>query len=253
MPFPLSPLACSGLILSFAGGYSGSSGGFRDTRASAQDFEEYDAGEWEDSDRRRGAGSSSSGSRANGRASAAGPSRSASKPTPPPPKTEPPKQEVNLFDFDDDEQAQPSPTPPPKFEATMPNVQASAGDGKCCGTRTVERDGLPLTHTCLQTTLTIFNRHRDRRLPCRHLRRNRPHELIRTCSTCSTLSRLSLQHLDQVGSASRLVSPAHLLLHRRRPPRRTRTLLRCKRNLPSTALSCRLRGRLHQSARRLLP
>ncbi|KAK4049813.1 Epsin-3, clathrin recruitment and traffic between the Golgi and endosome [Microbotryomycetes sp. JL201] len=113
----------------FSGGYSGSaSSGFRDSRPSAQEFEEYDAGDWEESDRPRRAGSSSRdvSSRSNGRAAASGSGRtSATTET----KPEPPKQEVNLFDFDDDDGvAQPSPTPPPKFTSTMPAVSVDAGD-----------------------------------------------------------------------------------------------------------------------------
>ncbi|ORY73830.1 hypothetical protein BCR35DRAFT_306937 [Leucosporidium creatinivorum] len=101
------------------GGGGGHSSGFSDSRAPAGEFEEYDAGEWEDSDRRggssSGAGHASSSRAGSSRTSA--PTRAASKPTPPPPKPAAPAPEVNLFDFDDDEQ---QPTPPPKFTAAMP-------------------------------------------------------------------------------------------------------------------------------------
>ncbi|KAK4048480.1 Epsin-3, clathrin recruitment and traffic between the Golgi and endosome [Microbotryomycetes sp. JL221] len=128
----------------FSGGYSGSastSGGFRDSRNSGnQDFEEYDAGEWEESDRPRRNESSSStrdigrstSSRSNGRTSTTG-SSSRTMRNAVPPKVEPPKQEVNLFDLDDDDEqtqqlAQPSPTPPPKFTSTMPTATTAVGD-----------------------------------------------------------------------------------------------------------------------------
>ncbi|GAA5934653.1 hypothetical protein JCM1841_001794 [Sporobolomyces salmonicolor] len=97
-------------------GYSGSSGGFRDSRPSTNDFEEYDAGDDDDSIPRRSTTASSS------RTTSRVPS-SASKPTPEPPKPAPalPKQEVNLFDFDDDDEIPPT---PPKTNIAMPSFAA---------------------------------------------------------------------------------------------------------------------------------
>lgn len=119
----------------YSGNGGGHSGGFSDSRGrNNDDFEEYDAGEWDDRRGASGGGSSSrgGGSGAGSRSSAAA-SRSTSKPTPAPPKAEPPKPEVNLFDFDEDEQ---QPTPPPKFTATMPNA---ADDGEESARQTASR------------------------------------------------------------------------------------------------------------------
>mgnify|MGYP001605566370 CR=1 FL=1 len=96
------------------GGGSGSASGgggrpssFQDSSSRGADFEEYDAGDWEDSDRR-------GNDVVEGRSShKALPSSTASKPTPATPKPETPKaSEVNLFDFDDDEQQS---APPAQF------------------------------------------------------------------------------------------------------------------------------------------
>ncbi|KAK4691897.1 hypothetical protein P7C70_g9244, partial [Phenoliferia sp. Uapishka_3] len=95
------------------GGYNSRSSNFQDSSSKAAEYEEYDAGDWEDPDRRAPPPRSTSSI----------PSRTASvsKPTPAPPKPAPapPKQpEVNLFDFDDDEEVQP-PVPSKGFSPTM--------------------------------------------------------------------------------------------------------------------------------------
>ncbi|GAA5909067.1 hypothetical protein JCM6882_001180 [Rhodosporidiobolus microsporus] len=98
-------------------GFSGGSGGFSDSRAPNNDFEEYDAGDDEDRAPQRSSTSHAPSSSTRSSSSrAAGASKS--MPEPPKPVAQP---EVNLFDFDDDEQ---QPTPPPKFAATMPSAVA---------------------------------------------------------------------------------------------------------------------------------
>ncbi|KAI5481176.1 hypothetical protein MNV49_005611 [Pseudohyphozyma bogoriensis] len=106
-----------------SGGYNGggsSSGGgrgFSDSSARAAEYEEYDAGDWEDAPRR------TTSSRATASASA---STSRSKPTPATPVAAPApvmkQPEVNLFDFDDDEQL-----PPPPAKQAAPIAAPSAG------------------------------------------------------------------------------------------------------------------------------
>lgn len=103
---------------------AGSSGGFQDSRPSANDFEEYDAGDDDDQHQQHQQPpprSSSSRNHASSRPAAA-----ASKPTPAPPKPVAKQPEVNLFDFDDDDDEGQQPTPPPKFSATMAAPAAAA-------------------------------------------------------------------------------------------------------------------------------
>lgn len=98
------------------GGYSGRSSGFHDSGSKTAEYEEYDAGDWEDSDRRGG-----SGARASSSSSSPAPRASTtSKPTPAPPKPAPPQPEVNLFDFDDDEQP---PVPSKGFSPPMASAE----------------------------------------------------------------------------------------------------------------------------------
>ncbi|KDE06837.1 hypothetical protein MVLG_02873 [Microbotryum lychnidis-dioicae p1A1 Lamole] len=98
----------------------GDHGGFSDSRAPAGDFEEYDAGDWEDKPSR----SNSAPTRASGSGSGSHSRASASvKPTPPAPKPAPPKAEVNLFDFDDEDD---QPTPPPKASSFAAPASAAA-------------------------------------------------------------------------------------------------------------------------------
>lgn len=127
------------------GGGGGSSGGgrssgFNDHNQQTAEYEEYDAGDWEDSDRRgngNGSSSHSGGNNSNGaraaesRAAAhnsrgtSSSSRTTTKSTPAPPAPLPPKQkEVNLFDFDDEEQ---QPAVPAKI--VVPEIQTANLDG----------------------------------------------------------------------------------------------------------------------------
>lgn len=97
----------------------GFSSGFRDS-SRKQDFEEYDAGEWEDSPRRSAATSQTAG--------ASGSSHTTNAATKPAAKREPkaaePPKVQNLLDFDDDSWGTPTSAPAPVPAVASPTAAA---------------------------------------------------------------------------------------------------------------------------------
>lgn len=105
-----------------AGGFSG---GFRDS-SRKQDFEEYDAGEWEDTMRRPATTSQPAGGSSSSRTTAT--TQPAAKPelkAPQPPKVQ------NLLDFDDDSWGSPASAPPPAGAAPTAAAPKPAVSNDC--------------------------------------------------------------------------------------------------------------------------
>lgn len=114
------------------GGGGGRSSSYQEsTPQNGGEFEEYDAGEWESSDRPH---SSSAPARAHSTSSRTSTQHRTTKATPPTPKSPLPTiakakvPEVNLFDFDDDEQTATPPTPVSKGSDT--GFGKFGGDGQ---------------------------------------------------------------------------------------------------------------------------
>ena len=104
------------------------SGGFRDS-SRKQDFEEYDAGDWEDAPRKSTPSSQPAGGSGSTRTTTTTTTQPAAKPEPKAPK--PPKVQ-NLLDFDDEwgpSTSAPAPAPAPTAAAPKP---AASNDCESC-------------------------------------------------------------------------------------------------------------------------
>ena len=106
----------------------GTSGGFRD-RSRKQDFEEYDAGEWEDAPRR------SASQPAGGSGSSRTTTTTTTTTTQPAAKSEPkapqPSKVQNLLDFDDDSWGPSTSAPAPAVAAPTATTSKPATSNDC--------------------------------------------------------------------------------------------------------------------------
>lgn len=108
----------------------GTSGGFRD-RSRKQDFEEYDAGEWEDAPRRSAsqpAGGSGSSRTTTTTTTTATTTQPAAKSEPKAPQ---PSKVQNLLDFDDDSWGPSASAPAPAVAAPTATISKPATSNDC--------------------------------------------------------------------------------------------------------------------------
>jgi epsin len=113
----------------------GFSGGFRDS-SRKQDFEEYDAGEWEDAPRRSTPTSPPAGGSGSNRTTATATATTTQPAAKPEPKAPKPPKVQNLLDFDDDwgpsaSAPAPAPAPAPTPAAAAPKPAASNDCESC--------------------------------------------------------------------------------------------------------------------------